>query len=255
MRLDLVGTALSAAGLGLIVLGILQVRHLGLRAAEAGSSRVARALPGDLADPRRRCRRLPLFLAWESRRIRRGESALIDPEMLRNLQLRGGVISFLFMYLRAGRSVLRRSAVPLDRARALGDRDGRPAAAALALAAARSPSESRSCCPSASPRRVIRAGFVALFAGLVLLVALLDVGAGAEIITWPLLLVGAGLGALASQLGQRHRVRGARREERRGRRASEHRDAARRLDRHRPGRCRADLRVDGVVLHRRPEQP
>jgi hypothetical protein len=42
---------------------------------------------------------------------------------------------------------------------------------------------------------------LALFAGLVLLVALLDIGAGAEIVTWPLLLAGAGIGAIASQLG------------------------------------------------------
>src|SRR4249919_1637311 len=55
--------------------------------------------------------------------------------------------------------------------------------------------------PNASPRRVIQFGFVALFAGLVLLVALLDVGVGPEIVTWPLLLAGAGLGAMASQLG------------------------------------------------------
>src|SRR4249919_3688106 len=55
--------------------------------------------------------------------------------------------------------------------------------------------------PNASPRRVIQFGFVALFAGLVLLVALLDVGVGPEIVTWPLLLAGSGLGAMASQLG------------------------------------------------------
>ena len=40
-----------------------------------------------------------------------------------------------------------------------------------------------------------------LFAGLVLLVALLDVGVGAGIVTWPLLLAGSGLGMMASQLG------------------------------------------------------
>jgi len=55
--------------------------------------------------------------------------------------------------------------------------------------------------PSASPRRVIRLGFLALFAGIVLLIALLDVGVGPEIVTWPLLLAGAGIGAMASQLG------------------------------------------------------
>ena len=55
--------------------------------------------------------------------------------------------------------------------------------------------------PHASPRRVIRIGFMAVFAGLVLLLALLDAGAGPDIVTWPLLLAGAGLGALASQFG------------------------------------------------------
>ena len=60
--------------------------------------------------------------------------------------------------------------------------------------------------PNASPRRVVRLGFIALFAGLVVLVAALDAGAGAEITTWPMLLVGLGIGALASQLGSRHRV-------------------------------------------------
>ena len=34
-----------------------------------------------------------------------------------------------------------------------------------------------------------------------LLLALLDYGAGPEIVTWPLLLAGAGIGAIASQLG------------------------------------------------------
>src|SRR5215203_766667 len=55
--------------------------------------------------------------------------------------------------------------------------------------------------PDANPRRVVNAGFLLLFAGLVLLVSLLDVGAGPEIITGPLLLIGSGLGAMASQLG------------------------------------------------------
>ena len=40
-----------------------------------------------------------------------------------------------------------------------------------------------------------------MFAGLVVLVAALEAGAGAEIVTWPLLLAGLGMGALASQLG------------------------------------------------------
>jgi hypothetical protein len=39
---------------------------------------------------------------------------------------------------------------------------------------------------------VVDLGFVLLFAGLVLLVALLEVGAGPEIVTWPLLLAAPG---------------------------------------------------------------
>ena len=55
--------------------------------------------------------------------------------------------------------------------------------------------------PQASPRRVVRIGFALLLLGIVLLIVLLDEGAGATIVTWPLLLAGLGIGSLASQLG------------------------------------------------------
>jgi hypothetical protein len=55
--------------------------------------------------------------------------------------------------------------------------------------------------PHASPRRIVRLGFLALFVGIVSLVAALEVGVGPEVVTWPMLLAGLGLGALASQLG------------------------------------------------------
>src|SRR5206468_10552356 len=55
--------------------------------------------------------------------------------------------------------------------------------------------------PNASPRRVVQAGLLAMFAGIVSLFAAIDVNAGAEIVTIPLLLTGLGIGALASQLG------------------------------------------------------
>jgi predicted MFS family arabinose efflux permease len=55
--------------------------------------------------------------------------------------------------------------------------------------------------PHANPRRVVRFGFLTLLIGIVVLIALLDEGAGPEIITWPMLLAGLGIGALASQLG------------------------------------------------------
>ncbi len=55
--------------------------------------------------------------------------------------------------------------------------------------------------PHASPRRISQLGFLAIFAGIVVLIAALEAGAGPEIVTWPMLLAGLGIGALASQLG------------------------------------------------------
>jgi Na+/melibiose symporter-like transporter len=199
VRLDLVGTALSALGLGLVVLGILRSRTWGFiqpkpEAPEwLGLSPVIwLVLAGGGV--------LALFLAWESRRVDRGESALVDPSMLRNLQLRNGVASFLFLFLvQAGIFFT----VPLFLSVALGlsavETGVRLLPLSLALLAFATGVPRL--LPNASPRRVIRFGFMTLFAGLVLLVALLDIGAGPEIVSWPLLLAGAGIGAIASQLG------------------------------------------------------
>ena len=55
--------------------------------------------------------------------------------------------------------------------------------------------------PHASPRRLVQLGFLLLFAGILVLIASLEVGVGPEIVTWPLLLAGLGTGTLASQLG------------------------------------------------------
>ena len=198
-RLDLVGTALSALGLGAIVLGILKAGTWGLVRAKPDAPEWFGLSPviwlifaGALV--------LVLFVWWENRRIKRGEGALIDPAMLRNLQLRSGVMSFLFLFLiQAGIFFT----VPLFLSVALGisavETGVRllPLSLSLLLFAVGVPKLR----PNASPRRVVRLGFIMLFAGLVLLVALLDVGVGPEIVTWPLLLAGSGLGMMASQLG------------------------------------------------------
>ena len=132
--------------------------------------------------------------------IARGDEPLVDPAILRNPTLRGGLTSFFFQYfLQAGLFF----AVPLFLSVALGlsaiDTGVRllPLSITLLLAAAGIPK----LFPNASPRRVVRLGFLALFAGIVVMVAALDAGAGAEIVTWPMLLAGLGIGALASQLG------------------------------------------------------
>jgi hypothetical protein len=48
---------------------------------------------------------------------------------------------------------------------------------------------------------VVRLGFLALLVGIVSLMAALEVGVGASVVTGPLLLAGLGIGALSSQLG------------------------------------------------------
>ena len=199
VRLDLVGTALSAIGLGLVVLGILKAGTWGFVQPKPDapvwlglSPVIWMIFAGSVV--------LGLFLWWEGRRLARGAGALIDPAMLRNIHLRAGVLSFLFMFLvQAGLFFV----VPLFLSVALGlsaiETGVRllPLSLMLLLFAAGVPKLR----PNASPRRVVNLGFMALFAGLVLLVALLDSGAGPEIVTGPLLLAGAGLGAMASQLG------------------------------------------------------
>jgi energy-coupling factor transporter transmembrane protein EcfT len=143
---------------------------------------------------------LVAFAWWERRRAELGRAVLVEPAMLRNLPLRNGIVSFLFMYLILAGVFF---TIPLFLSIALGLSAVvtgvrlLPLSLSLLVFAAGIPRV----LPNVSPRRVVRLGFLALFAGLVLLVALLDAGAGPEIVTWPLLLAGAGLGALASQLG------------------------------------------------------
>ncbi len=198
-RLDLVGTALSALGLGLVVYGILRSGTWGFVQPKAGgptwlglSPVIWLILAGGVV--------LRVFMWWESHRLARGDAALLDPAMLRNPTLRGGLISFFFQYfLQAGLFFT----VPLFLSVALGLSAIAtgvrllPLSITLLLAAAGVPRVF----PRASPRRVVQVGFLALFAGIVIMVAALDAGAGPEIVTWPMLLAGLGVGALASQLG------------------------------------------------------
>src|SRR5499427_1005010 len=187
-RLDLIGTVLSALGLALIVYGILRAGTWGFVQPKEGAPQwiglspvIWLILGGGLV--------LRVFMWWEIRRVHRGEAVLVDPAMLRNRTLRGGLISFLFQYLlQAGLFF----AVPLFLSVALGLSAVAtgvrllPLSITLLLAAAGVPKVF----PDASPRRVVQVGFAALFAGIVILLALLNVSAGFEIIIWPMLLAG-----------------------------------------------------------------
>jgi MFS family permease len=199
VHLDLVGTGLSALGLGLVVFAILRSGTWGLvRPREGGPEWIGLSpviwliLAGGLV--------LWLFATWENRVIARGGEPLVDPAILRTKQLRGGLTSFFFQYLLQGGLFF---AMPLFLSVALGlsaiETGVRllPLSATLILAAAGVPKAF----PHASPRRVVRIGFLTLFAALVILIAGLQQGAGAGVTTWPMLLAGLGIGALASQLG------------------------------------------------------
>jgi MFS family permease len=199
VRLDVVGTALSALGLGLVVFGILRAGEWGFVQPKPSapqwvgmSPAIWLALAGGVV--------LWLFMEWENRRVARGTEPLTNPAILQNPTLRGGLTTFFFQYLlQAGLFF----AVPLFLSVALGLSAIAtgvrllPLSITLLLAAAGIPKVF----PNASPRRVVQVGVVALFAGIVVMVAALDVGAGPEIVTWPMLLAGLGIGALASQLG------------------------------------------------------
>ncbi|MEU4672956.1 MFS transporter [Amycolatopsis sp. NPDC023774] len=198
-KLDLAGTAMSSLGLGMIVLGVLVSGSWGFIQPKPGaptwlglSPGIWLVLAGGVMSA--------VFLVWEKRRVTRHEGALVDPALLRVRQLRSGVGSFLFMFLvQAGLFFT----IPLYLSVALGlsavETGIRllPLSLTLLLFAVGIPKLR----PDASPRRVVTLGFLAVFAGIVLLIVLLDVSAEPKIITGPLLLAGAGLGALASQLG------------------------------------------------------
>ena len=93
--------------------------------------------PVDLADPRRRRRALRLPALGAAAASTAAQAALLDPAMLRNRLLRGGLTVVLLPVPAAGGPVLRRAAVPVGRARAVGHRHRRAAAAAVDHAAAR----------------------------------------------------------------------------------------------------------------------
>jgi MFS family permease len=197
--LDLVGTMFSALGLGLVVYGVLRSGSWGLVQPKANaptwlglSPAVWLILAGGAT--------LRIFLWWQDHRLAHGQAVILDPAVLRNPTLRGGLTSFFFQYLlQAGLFFT----IPLFLSVALGLSAIQtgvrllPLSLTLLLAAAGIPLAR----PHAAPRRVVRSGFLALFAGILIMIAALDVGAGPEIVTWPMLLAGLGVGALASQLG------------------------------------------------------
>jgi MFS family permease len=198
-QLDVVGAVLSALALGLLVFGVLRTGEWGWIQPKADGPSWAGISPSlwlILAG----LFGIWVFFRWEERRESQGQEPLLRPAMLRNRQLSGGLTMFFFQFLaQAGLFFV----VPLFLSVALGlsalETGARllPLSVTLLAAAVGIPRFF----PHLPPRLVVRLGLLALFAGTVVLLAGLDPDAGPEVVFVPMLLVGLGIGALASQLG------------------------------------------------------
>src|SRR5262245_46684166 len=198
-HLDVIGAVLSAAGLALFVFGVLKTGTWGwFRPKEGGpdwgglSPSIWLMIGGLFV--------VWLFFAWQHRREDRGQEPLVRPAMLRNNQLVGGLIMFCCQFMiQAGIFFV----VPLYLSVCLGlsalETGARllPLSLSLLAAAIGIPR----LWPNARPRFVVRSGLLALLAGGLVLLGALETDSGAEVVLVPLLLVGLGIGALASQLG------------------------------------------------------
>ncbi|HEY7537739.1 MAG TPA: MFS transporter [Gaiellaceae bacterium] len=198
-QLDIVGAVLSAAGLASIVYGVLRSSEWGWIQPKPDGPSWAGVSPtvwliliGLFL--------LWVFFRWQARRESVGKEPLVRPALLQNKQLSGGLVMFFFQFLvQAGLFFV----VPLFLSVCLGlsaletGVKLMPLSLTLLLAAVGIPK----LFPNVSPRLVVRAGLLCLLAGTVVLLAGLTPDAGAEIVLVPMLLIGLGIGALASQLG------------------------------------------------------
>ncbi len=198
-QLDVVGAVLSALGLGLLVFGVLRTSEWGWVQPKPDGPSWAGISPsfwlvlaGFFV--------IWVFFRWQARRESQGKEPLIRAAMLRNKQLSGGLTMFFFQYLvQAGFFFV----VPLFLSVALGlsalETGARllPLSVTLLAAAIGIPRF----LPRVSPRLVVRLGLLSLLAGTAVLLGGLDADAGPEVVFVPMLLVGLGIGALASQLG------------------------------------------------------
>jgi len=198
-HLDLLGSLLWALGMGLAIYGVLRSSEWGwILPAEGGPSvlgvsPVVWLILGGLVA-------LRLFMSHIRRLEAAGAEPLVTPALFSNRQMTGGLLMFFFQFVvMMGLFFV----IPLYLSVALGlsaiDTGLKitPLSITMLLAAAGIPKFR----PNASPRRIVEIGLVVVIVGIVVLFSAMDVGASAEIVTVPLMLIGLGMGALASQLG------------------------------------------------------
>jgi len=198
-KIDFVGVLLSILGLGMAVYGLLRTSEWGWIQPKPdgpdllGLSPSAWLIAAGLLV-------VWLFFLWQRHMEKVGKEPLLSPALLENRQLTGGLTAFLFQFLlQAGIFFL----VPLFLSVVLElsalDTGVRllPLSLALLVAAAGVPKV----LPRTSPRRIVRAGLFLLLAGILVLMGGINLDASASVVAIPMVLVGLGIGALASQLG------------------------------------------------------
>src|SRR4051812_573791 len=204
-RLDIVGSALSAAGLGLVVFGILMSSKWGLilpRTAPAingteitplGFSIVPFLILGGLGV-------LGGFVIWEDRRLRLGLDRLVNTALLKIDRLRAGLLTLLGQQLVLMGTFF---VLPVYLQVVLGFdafETGKrllPMSAAMLVFALLGPKIAG----RRSPRTVSQMGLLSISAGAIVMLATLDVHLNDTGFKIALVLIGAGAGLLASQLG------------------------------------------------------
>jgi MFS family permease len=204
-RLDIVGVALSASGLGLMVFAILrssvwgfvQPRNPptinGTEITPLGFSPVPFLVLGGLA-------LLGAFFVWEQRRADRGRDQLLDTTLLRGAQLRAGLSTLLGQQLVLMGTFF---VIPVYLQVVLGFdafETGKrllPLSVAMLIFALLGPRIAA----RRSPRTVAQLGLVAVSVGAIVMLATLDVALNDTGFKVALAVTGAGGGLLASQLG------------------------------------------------------
>jgi EmrB/QacA subfamily drug resistance transporter len=198
-RLDWVGSVLTAVGLGMIVIAVLQASSWGWIKPKSspiepfGFSLTPFVVVGGFVV-------LGLFVAWEERRARRGQDTLVNLGLFKVLELRSGLASFL-----AQNTILLGIffALPLYLQIVLGfdalDTGIRmlPISIAMFLTSAIGPTLAR----RLAPRLIVQGGFVMLVIAAFFMIQTIEPDLRGFAFGVSLTLLGIGMGLVASQLG------------------------------------------------------
>ncbi len=203
-KLDGVGVLLSATGLAALVFGVLQTSSWGwvVPRVPEGPDATAQFLNLSLSFWFVIGGFLLLwgFMLWLRRRKDAGREPLVDPDLFAVRQLRAGLSTLGLQFVITNGLFF---TVPLFLSIVLGlsafETGLRllPLSIALVVVAPAVPKLA----PHASPRSIVRIGLGLILLALLLLASLFSDDADSSIVTIPFVLVGAGFGMLASQLG------------------------------------------------------